>query len=69
MEYITREEFESLPIDYRMTLKNAIETHKAYWGEDLTEQYENLGYDVDKDYMILASGDNGTMLKPVKIKD
>ena len=69
MEYITREEFESLPIDYRMTLKNAIETHKEYWGEDLTEQYENLGYDVDKDYMILASGDNGTMLKPVKIKD
>lgn len=69
MEYITREEFESLPIDYRMTLKNAIKTHKEYWGEDLTEQYENLGYDVNKDYMILASGDNGTMLKPVKIKD
>ena len=69
MEYITRKEFESLPSDYKTTLKDMIETHKTYWGEDITSLYENLGYDVNNDVMILASGENGTMLKPVKIKD
>lgn len=68
MEYITRKELNDLPKDYKMKLKKHIETHKAYWGEDLTEQYQNLGYDVNKDYMILAGSEQGTILKPVKVR-
>ena len=65
MEYITRKEFEKLTDT--LTLKEFVSFRESYFGENLRKLYEDLGYNVEKDMMILALENNGTVLKPVRI--
>ena len=69
MEYITKKEFENIPKEYKTTIAETIRTHKQMYNEDITKLYEDLGYDTKKDFMILASSEKGTILKPIKIKE
>lgn len=69
MEYITKKEFENIPKEYKTTIAETIRIHKQMYNEDITKLYEDLGYDTKKDFMILASSENGTILKPIKIKE
>ena len=69
MEYITKKEFENIPKEYKTTIAETIRIHKQMYNEDITKLYEDLGYDTKKDFMILASSEKGTILKPVKIKE
>lgn len=69
MEYITRKEFEKLKEHgYTDTLKEFVSFRESYFGENLRKLYEDLGYNVEKDMMILALDEkDGTILKPVRI--
>ncbi len=69
MEYITKKEFENIPKGYKTTIAETIRIHKQLYNEDITKLYEDLGYDTKKDFMILASSEKGTILKPIKIKE
>lgn len=69
MEYITKREFENIPKEYKITIAETIRIHKQMYNEDITKLYEDLGYDTKKDFMILASSEKGTVLKPIKIKE
>lgn len=68
MEYITRKEFEKLKEHgYTTSIAETILIHKKMYDEDITKSYEKLGYNVEKDMMILALENEGTVLKPVRI--
>jgi hypothetical protein len=66
---ITRQYYNSLCSDYKMTLKEHVEFETNYHGYDAKKFYEDLGYDVDKDVMILEGTERGTVLAPAKIID
>lgn len=64
---ITRQYYNSLCNDYKMTLKEHVEFESRYYNYDARKFYEDLGYDVDKDVMILEGTEQGTILTPAKI--
>ena len=66
IEYISQEELDKIPADYKTTVGDTI---KNGWEgtEKLTKMYRDLGYE-DADPMILARTEKGTVLKPVKVK-
>ena len=72
INYITKEEYDKLPKDYKGNLSERLKYAK-FRGEnpdEIRKQLTDLGYDVDKDKQVLRQGKNGgTELVPVKIKD
>ena len=67
IRYITRQYYNDLCDGYKMTLKEHVEFETNYYGYDARKFYEDLGYDVDKDVMILEGTEKGTVLTPAKI--
>lgn len=70
VEYMSKEEFDKLPKDYKSTVGETIKT-AAIRGEDpeaLKAKYKEMGYE-ESDPMVLANENGGTVLKPVKITE
>lgn len=70
IEYMSKEEFDKLPKDYKSTVGETIKT-AAIRGEDpeaLKAKYKEMGYE-ESDPMVLANENGGTVLKPVKITE
>lgn len=70
IEYISREEYDKLPDDYKTTIAQTLKARQAVGDnvEELRKLYKDLGYD-EEDPMIMANEKGGTILKPVKIQE
>lgn len=70
VEYISREEYDKLPNDYKTTIAQTLKARQAVGDnvEELRKLYKDLGYD-EGDPMIMANEKGGTILKPVKIQE
>ena len=70
VEYISREEYDKMPEDYKTTIAQTLKARQAVGDnvEELRKLYKDLGYD-EEDPMIMANEKGGTILKPVKIQE
>ena len=73
VETITKAEFDKIPDDYKSDLKDTLKycDFRGENKEDVIKKYTDLGYDMEKDKMILSldKKTGSTVLKPVKIID
>ena len=70
VEYISREEYDKMPEDYKTTIAQTLKARQVVGDnvDELRKLYKDLGYD-ETDPMILTHEGGGSILKPVKVQE